>query len=84
MLHGFDFSILVLLSTPFLRIIQMTVILTFFSTRDLDVLRTPNQTDSDVTFSRSCNQGKIAENSCGRLIDLLGQISKLSYFNLPD
>jgi len=23
--------------------------------------RTPNQTDSDVTFSRSCDQGKITE-----------------------
>jgi len=35
MLHGFNFSKLVSLSTSFLRIIQMPVILTFFNTRDL-------------------------------------------------
>jgi len=38
---------------------QMTVILSFFITRDFR--RTPNQTDSDVTLSRSCDQGKIAK-----------------------
>jgi len=35
----------------------MPVIFTFFNTRDytLGVRRTPNQTDSDVTCSRSCD-----------------------------
>ena len=27
----------------------------------IGVRRTPNQTDSDVAFSRSCNQGKITK-----------------------
>jgi len=46
----------------FLRI-QMPVILSFFITRDytLDVRRTPIQTNSDVTCSRSCDQGKISK-----------------------
>ena len=44
----------------FLRI-QMQVILTLFNTRTytLGVRRTPNQTDSEVTF---CDQRKIANN----------------------
>ena len=49
--------------------------------------RTPNQTDSDVTCSRSCDQGKITKQDWkinGRLIDFLSQISKLSHFNLLD
>jgi len=39
----------------------MPVILRFFITRAFTagVRRTSNQTDSDVTFSRSCDQGKI-------------------------
>ena len=37
----------------------MPAILSFFITRDFR--RTPNQTDSDVTFSRSCDQGKITK-----------------------
>ena len=53
------------------------------------VRRTPNQPDSDVTSSGSCDQGKITKKSlkdnCGRLITFQGQISKqLSYFNLLD
>jgi len=44
-----------------------------------------NQIDSDMIFSRSCNQGKIAKkklkDNYGCLIDLLNQISKLSHFN---
>jgi len=41
----------------------MPVILNFFNTRDytLDVRCTPNQTDSDVACSRSCDQGKITK-----------------------
>jgi len=42
----------------------MPVIPRLFITRDLhsiSVRRTPNQTDSDVTCSRSCDQGKITE-----------------------
>jgi len=42
----------------------MPVILSFFNTRDLytaGVRRTPNQTDSDVTCSRPCDQGKITK-----------------------
>jgi len=43
----------------------MPVILSFFITRDLyytlGVGRTPKQTDSDVTCSRLCDQGKIAK-----------------------
>jgi len=64
MLHGFNFSKLVFLCQhQFLRI-RMPVILTFFSTSGNDTLgvrRTPNQTDSDVPFSRSCHQGKITK-----------------------
>jgi len=46
----------------FLRI-QMPVIPSFFITRDntLGVQRTPNQTDSDVTCSKSCVQRKITK-----------------------
>jgi len=53
----------------------------------LGVWRTPNQTDSDVTFSRSCDQGKSQKDLkdvYGRLIDLQGQMPKLFYFNLLD
>jgi len=44
----------------------MPVIITFFSNGDpgtytLDVQRAPNQTDSDVICSRSCDQGKITK-----------------------
>jgi len=48
------------LSTPFLRIIQMPVVSHSSTpvTYTLGVRGTPNQIDSDVTFSRSCNQGK--------------------------
>jgi len=47
----------------FLRI-QMPIILTFFNTRDLYTLgvrREHNQTNRDVTFSRSCGQWKITK-----------------------
>jgi len=39
----------------------MPVIFTFFNTGTyaLTVRCTPNQSDSDVTFSRSCDHGKI-------------------------
>jgi len=51
------------------------------------VQRTPNQTDSDVTFpdrtSRE-NHKKGLKDNYGRLIDFLSQISKLFYFNLLD
>jgi len=51
------------------------------------VRRTPNYTDRYVTFSRSCDQGKIPKliqryYRCS--IDFLSQISKLSYFNVLD
>ena len=54
MLHGFNFSKLVLI---------LPIILTFFNTRDLysKCARTPNQPDSDVTCSRLCDQGKITK-----------------------
>jgi len=40
----------------------MPLILTFYSSRiTLGVQRTPNQTDSDVTLSRSCDQAKITK-----------------------
>jgi len=43
----------------------MPVIFTFFNTipgtYTLGVWRTPNRTDSDVTFSRSRDQGKITK-----------------------
>jgi len=60
MLHRFNFSKLVFRQQTFLRI-QMPVILTFFNTRTytLGVRRTPNQTDSEVTF---CDQRKITNN----------------------
>jgi len=52
------------------------------------VCSSPNQTDSDVTFSSSCDQGKIKKNGLksnyGRLNDYLNQISKLSYVSLLD
>ena len=55
-------------------------------TYTLDVRRTPNQTDSDVTLPRSSYQGKITEKDwrtdCKRWIEYPSQISKLSYFNL--
>jgi len=43
--------------------IQMSVILNFFNTMDLysGCASAPNQTDSDVTCSRSCDQGKITK-----------------------
>ena len=61
MLHGFNFSKLVLLSTLIFtcsnacnsHIFQYQVPIT------LSVRRTPNQADSDVICSRSCDQGKI-------------------------
>ena len=73
----------------------MPLILTFFNTRDLlyysyglGLRRPPNQTDCDVTFSRSRDQWKItkkwSKDNYERLINLLTQISKLSYFNLFD
>jgi len=58
MLHGFNLSKLVLLST---------LIFTYSNASNSQLLhyqglrRTPNQTDSDVTFSRSCDQGKITK-----------------------
>ena len=61
MLNGFNLSKLVLLPTLILRI-QMPVILSFIimvSTQG--VRRTPNQTDNDVSCSRSCDQGKITK-----------------------
>jgi len=39
----------------------MPVILTIFNARDLCVRRAHNQTDNDVPFSRSCDQGKITK-----------------------
>jgi len=60
MLHGFNFSKLVSLSTLVFTH-TMPVILTSFNIRDLYTLgvrRTPNQTDRDMTFSRSCDPGK--------------------------
>jgi len=42
------------LSTPVLHI-EMPEIITCFDTRDLYSVRTPNQTDCDVTFSRLCD-----------------------------
>jgi len=55
MLHGFNFSKCVFLSTldfKFLRI-QMPVMLSFFNTWDLY--------PSDVTSSRSCHPGEITK-----------------------
>jgi len=62
MLNGFNFLKLVLLST---------LIFTYSNTSNsqllhsrvftLGVRRTPNQTDSDVTCSRSCDQWKITK-----------------------
>jgi len=56
--------------------------------RQWPVWRIPNQTDSDVPFSRWPNKRKFTKkglkDNCGRLIDFLSQISKLSYFNLLD
>ena len=58
MLLGFNFSKLVFLpSLTFTCSIASN--LTFFNTRDL--CRTTNQTDSDVTFSRSSDQRKITK-----------------------
>ena len=56
-------------------------------TYTLGVRRTPNQTDSDVTFSRLYDQGKITEKAWKIIMDaqlILGQLSNLSYFNLLD
>jgi len=59
------FRILFLMPTLVIRI-RMPLILTFFNTRDLlyssyglGLRRPPNQTDCDVTFSRSRDQWKI-------------------------
>jgi len=65
----------------------MPVTLTFLGSTYLclGVWRTPSQTD--VTLSRSCDQGKITKglkNNYGRPSDFLSQISKLSHFNLLD
>jgi len=61
MLHRFNFSKLVFLCQRLILRIQMPVILTFFNTRHLNsgcARCAPNQTDSDVPLSRSCDQGK--------------------------
>jgi len=52
------------------------------------VRRTPNQTDSDVTVSRSCDQGKSQKrvelkDNYGRFY-FLSQILQLSYLNVLD
>jgi len=63
MLNGFNFSKLVLLST---------LIFTYSNASNSQLLhyqglllqvctRTPNQTDSDMTCSRSCDQGEITK-----------------------
>ena len=39
----------------------MPVILTFLKDYTLGVQGTPNQTDSDMNFSRWCDQGKITK-----------------------
>jgi len=67
----------------------MPVVFTFFNTRacTLGVRRTPNQTDSDVTFSDRAIKGKSKQglkDNYAPLIDFLNHISKLSYFNLRD
>ena len=57
-------------------------------TYTLGVRRTPNQTDSDVTFFQiarsSENHEKGLKDHYGRLIGFLSQIKKLSYFTLLD
>jgi len=55
----------------FIRI-QMPVIFIFFNTRNytLGERHTPNQTDSGVTFSRSCDQGKITKKTRNIYIDV--------------
>jgi len=81
MLHGiYSFESCFFLSTLALRI-EMSVILTFFNTRDLysRCAGTPNQTDSDITFSRSCDERNITKkgpkDNYGRLIDFMSPIS---------
>jgi len=63
MLHGFDFSKLVFLSildfTHFKC--QLSSHSSIPDTYTLDVQQTPNQIDSDVTYSRLRDQGKITK-----------------------
>jgi len=64
MLNGFNFSTLVSLSTLILTYSNASnpQLLQYQGpTYTLGVRRTPNQADSDVTYSRSCDQGKITK-----------------------
>ena len=63
MLHRFNFWKLVLLSTPIFTCwnASNSHILQHQGPILLSVRCTPNQTDSDVTCSRSCDQGKITK-----------------------
>jgi len=65
----------------------MPVILTFFNNRNLYSWCAAH-IDSDLTFSRSCDQGEITKKGFKEyyrcLIDFLSQISKLFYFSLLD
>jgi len=75
MLHGLNFSKLVFLSTLVFTYSNASNyhILQYQGPVTLGVRRAPNQTDSNVTFSRSCDQGKITKkllkDNYGRLID---------------
>jgi len=62
MLHGFKFPKLVLWSTLIFTHSNASnsQLLQFYGTYTLGMRRTPDQTDSDVTCSGSCDQGKIA------------------------
>jgi len=63
MLHGLNFSKLVFLSTlVFTYTNTVPLIFTFFNARDLySRCAAHTQTDSDVTFSTSCDKGKITK-----------------------
>jgi len=64
MLHGFNFSKVVLLSTLFFTHSNASnsQLLQYHGTYSVGVRRTLNQTDSaDVTCSRSCDQRKITK-----------------------
>jgi len=61
MLHGFNFSKLVVCTNFYIFKCQQFSHSSVPGTYTLSVRRTPKQIDSDVACSRSCDQGKITK-----------------------